>query len=135
MEKNKLTNRDISENYRDYEVWLFPHDLTAAFAYCVVSQNEADTITLDKPLEAFRKYIEPLFPEPKLPTKFSYERLSGIIDRKAFEKIPEMVFLGEKPHSIDFSALGRNIFYDVLRERITSGLIDKKVTENIIASE
>ncbi len=129
---DKLTNLDISQNYRDVEIWLFPSDLTAALAYWIVRQNPNDTFISDKPVKAFDNYIKPFFPEPKLPTKFSYKQLSDIIDENVFEGIPEILYLNEmKPDFIDLGALTRNVFYTILREQITSGLIDKKITNNI----
>ncbi len=130
---DKLSNLDISQNYRDIILWLFPSDLTAALAYWIVRQNPNNTFIADKPVEAFAKYIKPFFPEPKLPTKFNYKQLSDIIDEDVFESIPEILELNEmKPDFIDLGALARNTFYSVLREAITSGIFDKQITNDII---
>lgn len=127
---NRLTNRDISDNYNGYEFWIFRSDIVSAFAYWVTAQNPNCTFISDRPTEAYSKYLTPFFEDLRIPEKLSYEKLSEIIDDKIFEAIPEILELNEmKPDFIDLGALARNVFYMVVREQITSGYIGKKTLE------
>ena len=120
---HKLTNRDISEQYRDYEFWLMPSNFLGAFSYWVASQNGNKTFVVDKPLEAFYNYIKSEFNDVEIPEMFKYERLNRMIDEDAFKKIPEIMELNEmKPDFIDLYALARNVFYMICREQITQPL-------------
>jgi hypothetical protein len=124
---NRLTNRDISETYREHEFWIFRSDILSAFSYWVTSQNRNGTFISDKPTEAYSNYITPFFENLKVPQKLSYEKLSEMIDEKIFVTIPEILELNEmEPDFIDLGALARNVFYMVVREQITSGYFDKK---------
>jgi len=119
--RHKLTNKDISEQYIDIELWLMPSDFLGAFAYWVTAQNPNKGILEVKPsLLAFKDSIVPAFKNDLLPEKFTYDRLQEYVNDKAFEKIPEILALNEmKPDYIDLGALARNVFYMILREYIT----------------
>ena len=99
---NRLTNRDISDNYIGCEFWIFRSDMLAAFSYWVTTQNPNDTFISDKPTKAYSDYITPFFENLKVPQKLSYEKLSEMIDEKVFVTIPEILELNEmKPDFID----------------------------------
>ncbi len=116
----KLTNRDISENYKDIVLWLFPSDLLGAFAYSVIAQNPNENLLDIKPaLVAFNDHIMPAFKNTKIPEQFSYDRVKEYVNDKVFEGIPDILALNKlKPDYIDLGALARNVFYMILREQI-----------------
>ena len=117
-EKNsyKLTNRDISHNFRDIKLWLMPSDFLGAFAYWVAAQNPNNTFMVDKSLKALFKHVKPEFGNLEIPEMFTYEKLSRVISENAFKNIPDILALNEmKPDFIDLGALARNIFYMIIR--------------------
>jgi len=124
MDIHKLTNRDISNNYRDYEFWLMPSDFLGALAYWIASQNPNNTFVVDKPLKAFSAFInDAVFENPEVPVMLTYDKLSGIISEEVFQKIPEILELNEmKPDFVDLGALARNVFYMIARTQITQPL-------------
>jgi hypothetical protein len=114
-----LTNKDISDKYQNSEFYLLPPDFRGAFSYWVTYQNNNGTYTVDKPLEAFDKYILTFFNNTNIPEKFTYKELSKILSEKEFGKIPEILELNKtKPDFIDLMALSRNIFYMIIRNYI-----------------
>lgn len=118
---DRLTNRDISEYYRDIEVYLFPSDFMSAFGYWVIKQNpNKELIDLKPSLMALQRFLSHMFIKKGIPEKFKYDELREIISEKTFETIPEILILNTmKPDFIDLGALARNIFYMILREHIT----------------
>ena len=67
-----LTNKDISDKYQNSEFYLLPPDFRGAFSYWVTYQNNNGTYTVDKPLEAFDKYILTFFNNTNIPEKFPH---------------------------------------------------------------
>lgn len=136
--KHKLTNLDISDNYRNIEIWLFKKDLTSAFAYWVVLQSPYDVPDIMPALIAYDNYLTPLFHNNEIPIKFNYETLKPIVSECLFKSIPEILELNNRKNGregmgfcsrydkpdpnddfIDLGALSRNIFYMILRNHIT----------------
>ena len=132
----KLTNLDISQNYRDGEYWFMRSDFMGAFACWVVKQSPYAAPDISSPLSAFCGYLGFIFPD-NLPKKFTYDELAKIIHEDTFGAIPGIMALNKpkvstgngynnrhsEPHPdydfIDLSALARNIFFMMLRESIT----------------
>ena len=135
---HKLTNLDISEQYRDRKYWLMRSDFMGAFAYWAVTQSPYDTPNITPALKAFSNYINSRF-EKDLPIEFTYEELSNFINEDVFESIPEIEKLNHpkidtgskimftsryctpKPDYdfIDLGALAKNVRFMILRESIT----------------
>ena len=136
MRTDKLTNRDISIHYANKEWYLMKSDFLGAFAYWVVAQSPYDAPNIEKPLKAFNKYITQKVKDG-IPQRFTFKELHEFINGDIFETIPEIeqlnhpkISTGEEynnrhdnPHPdfdfIDLGALATNIFYMLLRERIT----------------
>ena len=135
----KLTNKDISDNYRDNTFWFCKSTLLGKFAEWVVRQSPYDTPDIIKPLKAFNTYLETRFTRD-MPESFTYKELSDFISEDVFENIADIEVLNhrkngrdgmgfcsryDKPEPdddfIDLSALARNIFYSLCRENITEG--------------
>lgn len=137
---DKLTNLDISKHYSNKEFWLLKKDFNAAFAYWVVAQSPYDAPDITEALNAFNAYISSKYGSHEV-IKFSYGELKAIINEDEFVKIPaieklnhpkidlgiEIMYVDRyrqpKPDYdfIDLGALARNIFYAILREKITTG--------------
>lgn len=138
--KDRLTNLDISTNYKDKEFWLMRSDFLGAFAYWVVRQSPYETPEIGAALSAFAKYVYKKV-KYQTPEKFTYKELHELINEKVFEGIPEIEKLNHPkidkvqnfvfvtrystPNPdydfIDLSALARNVFYMIMREIITQG--------------
>lgn len=118
---DKLTNSDIRTHYRNIEVYLLPSDFLAAFAYWAVAQNpNRKFINIVPSLRALEKHIRVHFKDFRVPEKFTYDSLREIVNENMFESIPEILDLNKsKPGFIDIGALARNVFYMILRQRIT----------------
>lgn len=117
----KLTNKDISDQYRDYEIYLMLSDLKAAMAYWVTALNHNSTYISDKAVEAWTNYLQQkYFRNEDDVVKFTYDQLKQLINENIFIAIPEIYELNQmEPDFIDLGALARNIFYMVYREQIT----------------
>jgi len=135
---DKLTNLDISTNYRDNKFYFMKSDFMGAFAYWVVVQSPYDVPDIRSPLTAFSNYIDEKYPTLyKIPELFSYDDLKNFINADIFESIPEIKILNKpkissgkgyenrynKPSPdydfIGLSALAGNVFFMILREAIT----------------
>lgn len=124
---DELTNMALSEKYSTTEFGLFPSDFLAAFAYWVTAQNTNGTFIVNKPLEAYSKFVMPFFENPKIPTKFTFQQVSGMIHDTVFENIPEILELNEmEPDFIDLEALARNVFFMVIRAQVIGGYFENK---------
>jgi hypothetical protein len=99
-------------------------DLQGALAYWVTVQNNNNTFIVDKPLEAWTKYLQKKYFRKKDDVvKFTYDELSKLINEDIFIAIPEIMELNEmEPDFIDLGALARNMFYMICREQITQPL-------------
>ena len=118
--KHKLCNRDISEQYKDFEFYLFPSDFISALSYYVVSQNQNKKLIIESPVKAYYEYIKKEWHNEIIPERFTYERLSNLTSDDVFQSIPEIMALNElKPDFIDLVALSRNVFYMICRQQIT----------------
>ncbi len=130
-----LTNKDISENYRDVEIYMMRKDFTGQFARWVVEQSPYACPDITEALVAFDAYVLEVMAGREC-VKFTYDELNDIITEAAFERIPAVLALNvakvttgygymnrhNKPHAdydfIDLGALARNIFYSIVRKHI-----------------
>ena len=133
---DNLTNFDISTHYKDEEFYFMRSDFLSAFAYWIITQSPYDTPNITSALEAFGKYVARRV-KRKMPEKFTYTELNNFICEDVFETIPEIEELNHPkvssgaeyenryniPHPdfdfIDLGALARNVFFMLLREKIT----------------
>ena len=142
MNKNKLTNRDISENYRNTVFYVMKSEILATLAYWLVAQSPYDTPDITEALKAYNKFLSMKFDTEDAVKKFTYHALSDYISSDVFESIPEIekfnnpkIDKGQsfvtssryhktKPDYdfIDLGALSRNMFYMICRDHITQPL-------------
>ena len=108
MKNYELTNRDISANFGDIKMHLMLNDFRGAMAYWLASQqiNTSIKIGIDKPLNAFTKYMQQkYFKTESSVIEFTYEQLKNLVSEDVFIAIPELMELNEK----DTKELHRNI--------------------------
>ena len=127
MKNYKLTNQDISANFGDIKIHLMLNDFRGAMAYWLASQqiNTSIKIGIDKPLNAFTKYMQQkYFKTESSVIEFTYEQLKNLVSEDVFIAIPELMELNEIEGKdfYDLGALSRNVFYMILREQITQPL-------------
>ncbi len=127
MKNYKLTNQDISANFGDIKMHLMLNDFRGAMAYWLASQqiNTSIKIGIDKPLNAFTKYMQQkYFKTESSVIEFTYEKLKNLVSEDVFIAIPELMELNEIEGKdfYDLGALSRNVFYMILREQITQPL-------------
>ena len=127
MKNYKLTNQDISANFGDIKMHLMLNDFRGAMAYWLASQqiNTSIKIGIDKPLNAFTKYMQQkYFKTESSVIDFTYEQLKNLVSEDVFIAIPELMELNEIEGKdfYDLGALSRNVFYMILREQITQPL-------------
>ena len=134
---DRLTNLDISTNYKDREYWFMRQDFMGAFAYWLVSQSPYDSPEIDKALKAFSKHVNE-FIEDGIPKSFAYDDVFLLVNEDILEGIPEIEIFNHRKNGrdgmgfcsrydqpspdddfIDLGALARNVCYMVLRESIT----------------
>ena len=143
--KNKfcLTNRDISEQYRDTEFYLMKGELLGTLASWLIRQSPYDTPNITKALKGYDKFLSVKFDTDEKVVCFKYEELSKYISDDVFESIPEIeIFNHSKKDAgkgfiasssrfhktkadydfVDLGALSRNVFYDICRSHITQPL-------------
>lgn len=132
---HRLTNLDISNDYRDVEMWLMRGDFTGMFARWVVEQSPYEVPDFREALTQFNGYITEVMAGETCKL-FTYDELSAVISDEQLEKIPAVLALNvakigsgpafvdrhSKPHPdfdfIDLGALARNIFYSMVRSYI-----------------
>lgn len=115
----RLTNRDISERFRDYKFILMPSDFIGAFAYYAACQNHNPLVEVDRALNAFKGLVLSKFDKEGIPQWFTYDQLEEVVNEEVFESIPEIMELNTmKPDFIDLDALARNIFFMIARNNI-----------------
>ena len=127
MENYELTNQDISANFGDIKMHLMLNDFRGAMAYWLASQqiNTSIKIGIDKPLNAFTKYMQQkYFKTESSVIEFTCEQLKNLVSEDVFIAIPELMELNEIEGKdfYDLGALSRNVFYMILREQITQPL-------------
>ena len=127
MKNYKLTNQDISANFGDIKMHLMLNDFRGAMAYWLASQqiNTSIKIGIDKPLNAFTKYMQQkYFKTESSVIEFTCEQLKNLVSEDVFIAIPELMELNEIEGKdfYDLGALSRNVFYMILREQITQPL-------------
>lgn len=125
-----LTNLDISTHCRECSWWFHQKDLVAAFAYWVVKQSPYDAPDFTKALIAWGAYVAAVYPDSDMAVEFSYSALKSLISEDVFNAIPEIVEwnhrkdggrarFGPDDNFLDLGVLARNIFFMVMREKIT----------------
>ncbi len=123
--KFSLTNKEISENFKDEKFHLMIHDFRGAMSYWLARQEINTNIDINKPLDAFTKYLKQKYFKTNDNVKeFSYEQLNNLITEDLFIAIPELLELNEIEGKgfYDLGALARNVFYMICREQITQPL-------------
>ena len=138
-----LTNKDISDQFRDTEFYLMKGELLGTLASFLIQQSPYDTPNITKALKGYNKFLSAKFDTDEKVVCFSYEELSKYISDDVFESIPEIeifnhskkdtgkdfIALSSRFHKTkadyDFVCLGalaRNVFYDICRSHITQPL-------------
>lgn len=122
---HKLTNADISENYRNCKFNLMLNDFRGAFAYGVVKQFPTDDYKLiAKAIDEYTKFLQKrYFKNKDVVMKMDWDMIKKLTDEDIFIAIPKIYALNQiEPDFIDLGALSRNVFYHILREQITQPL-------------
>jgi hypothetical protein len=123
MKNYTLTNRDISENFRDVELYLMINNFKSAFAYWAISQNPFGSKGVEKAVNAYEKFLKRTFRKKDEVVKMNYEEIQDFVSEDTFFSIPEIAELNQtKDDFICLGALSRNVFYMILREQITQPL-------------
>jgi hypothetical protein len=127
MEKTKfsLTNKEISESFKNETFHLMLSDFTGAMAYWLAGNQHRANIDIDKPLKAFSEFLQQkYFTTYDHVEVFTYEQLNIIISEDVLIAIPELLELNKIPSKdfYDLGALARNVFYMICREQITQPL-------------
>jgi len=122
----KLTNKDISDFYRDHRFVLLPGDFTGAFQYWVTSQGrsiEDKDLLLKAGLSFNTHIVKPMFDNLDVPERFSYDDLEKIINEQHFKGITDIMAVNQTEKDfIDLGALARNVRFMIMREQITQPL-------------
>jgi hypothetical protein len=131
----RLTNLDISNDYRHVTMWLMRKDFTGMFARWVVEQSPYEVPNIGPALVAYNNYITEVMGGETC-KEFSYDELNALITEDVFMGLPQVAVLNEplvssgagyanrheKPHPdydfIDLGALARNIFYSMVRSYV-----------------
>ncbi len=121
MNNQILTNRDISDKYKDYQFYAMISTFKGAFSYWTASQNPNDILDNNDALIAYIDYLKlRVFKDINEPVKFTCDKLKSIVNEDIFSAIPEVLALNEmQPDFIDLGALAKNVYYMILRESIT----------------
>jgi hypothetical protein len=139
MNKHRLTNRDISEQYNKAEFYLMKKGILGMFASWLVQQSSYDTPDITEAVKAYNDFLSIKFNEEEKVVKFTYKELSEYISSDVFGSIPEIEKFNNpkidngqtfstcsrlhKPKAdydfVSLEALSRNIFYGICREHIT----------------
>ena len=123
--KHVLTNRDISEQYRDIKLNLMIQDFTGAFACWATRQDNLGKFHLvAEAIQAYSNYLKKFFVEPKKTViVMDCQKIEELTSEYLFESIPEILALNETvPDFISIGALSRNVYYHILRHHITQPL-------------
>lgn len=132
---HSLTNKDISEQYRNVTVHMMRKGFTGPFASWVVQQSPYEVPDITEALRGFNDYVSVLM-GVEIVKQFDYDELNMLISEEAFEKIPAVLALNvakvttgpgyQNRHNlshpdydfIDLGALARNVFYSIIRNHI-----------------
>lgn len=125
--KHVLTNKDISEQYRDIKLHLMVSDFTGAFANWATRQitKHEDYSLISPAIQAYYKFLsQRYFKTTESVREMDYDLISHLTDEDLFIAIPEIMALNEIEGSnfVDLGALSRNVFYNIFREHITQPL-------------
>lgn len=141
--KNKLTNKDIQEQYGNFEFYIMKAEFLGTFASWLIQQSTYDTPNITKAVKAYNKFLSVKFNTEDKVIKFSYKKLSEYVSENVFESIPEIeIFNHSKKDAgegfissssrfhktkadydfVDLCALSRNVFFEICRNHITQPL-------------
>lgn len=123
--KHVLTNRDISEQYRDIQLHLMINDFKGAFACWAFRQdNQYEYQVITKAIESYCNFLKDnYFTSKNKVVEMDYDLILKLTSEDLFESIPDILALNEtKPDFISIGALSRNVFYHILRDKITQPL-------------
>ena len=125
--KHVLTNRDISEQYRDIKLYLTISDFTGAFACWATRQitKHKDYSLISSATQSYFNFLsQRYFTDVETVREMDYELISKLTDEDIFIAIPEVMRLNEIEGSdfVCLGALSRNVFYHILRDKITQPL-------------
>ena len=118
---NSLSNRRISEEFRDIKPYLSISNILSALSYWIVAQS-GDNLNIERPVIGFRKYLRnKYYPTKNTWKEFDYDELEELISEKTFGSIPEILELNQTEGDfIDLHTLARNVFYSIIREEIVN---------------
>lgn len=123
---HKLTNLDISKQYKDLIIYAMKHEFIGAFACWVIRQNEEgqDLNLCFKAVEAYSKWLKAKFPSSGTIKKLNTKQVQNLTSVKVFESIPEILALNqiEGNGMVALGALSNNVYFQILREHITQPL-------------
>jgi hypothetical protein len=112
-ENNKLKaiNKNIITGTQHTVLSFKLSDFRGAMAYWLIAQEPDIDIDINKPLEAFTRYLKNrFFHNSDDIIAFSYDRLSRIISEDVFMAIPELMTLNKlNPNFYDLGVLARNV--------------------------
>lgn len=113
----KATDEDAIIQPKDTILGFMLSDFRGAMAYWLIAQEPDIDIDINKPLEAFTRYLKNrFFHNSDDVIAFSYDRLSHIISEDVFIAIPELMALNElNPNFYDLGALARNVLSMIWR--------------------
>lgn len=128
---DKLTNRDICNNYSNIKFCVSLSYMLAAFAYWITAQNTNSYILELKPIIiSINRYIVKELSHiynirynDDIIYRITYSELRDVIKNEdKLAAIPEVLALNQmKPDFIDLGALGHNVFYMIVRLTICDG--------------
>jgi len=116
-----LTNRDISNDYRNYKFYLLPSDFISSFSYWVYYQGSKMEMDFSKSIKAYSNHVELFFKNKEVPEEFDMDRIQLLVKEDVFGSIPEVLKLNKNNDKdfIDLGALERNVKYMIARDQIT----------------
>ena len=126
MNKHRLTNKDIADNYLGTDLYLSISDFKGAFACWATRQDESRNYDLvAKAIKAYSDYLLKVeyFSEYQV-VYMTTEKLRLLTSEGVFKSIPEVLALNEIEGKdfVCLGALSRNVFYHILREYITQDI-------------
>jgi len=122
----KLTNKDISDNFSDESFYLMKHNFIGAFAKNVYAMG-VDILNDEYKAAAVKEYGEFLnihFKSHDYVIHANYQEVHNLTSVDLFEMLPNVITLNNfdlfGSSFISIGALSRNVFYDILRDYIST---------------
>ena len=125
MYKEKLTNKDIMDKYKNIEFHVMINDFKGAFAGNVITHDQSNSYHLSiKAIEAYTKWLEKkVFKTRDTVVKVDFKTLEKLTSDDVFVKIPEVLAMNQLGKGfVDLGALSRNVFFQIIREHITTSI-------------